>query len=670
MWQSFRKKLEPDGCNEDLQQATSRPYPVIVALIIVLMAALVRLTLLRGFEGYAFITFFPAVTLAILYGGVRAGIIATLASALAADYFWLQPDGSLILTQRTDWLAVAIFVTSNLLVTFIAGQLQCAQLELRRMERRRAHELEREVARRTAALSMEIAEKQRAEANLLRATAILRGIGQNSPDPIYAKDTEGRFLYANPAVLEVIGKSAEEVLGRTDADWHSNAEQAATVMANDRRIMRSRLPEVIEETWDAADRGRRTFRSAKAPLILDDGSLAGIVAVSSDLTERKALEGELRAAKAEAERSVLARSKFLASASHDLRQPVQSMILLFAVLKRDSMTPMAAKAVRIMEQSLNSLTMLLNRILDISRLDAGIVTPQSQIIDLEKVLGRLSQEYALRAEQKGLRFKVKLRPLRTLADPALLESALRNLMENAIKYTEVGGVLIGLRCHGGRVRIDVFDTGMGIPGDKQPHIFEEFYQVGNPGRERGKGLGLGLSIVERIARLLDAEVKVLSTEGRGSCFSLLMPMRDDDEPVLASDLSEELGLGQYRILIIEDELEVRGGLELLLKNWGYETITAASGEEALDLGAAEGWRFDAVITDHRLGAGLSGTATAKAICNRAGRPLPTIVITGDTAPERIVEIHVSGFEVLHKPVGAKQIRLKLARLFHGSVRGR
>ncbi|MBB4196623.1 hypothetical protein CCR94_20460 [Rhodoblastus sphagnicola] len=657
----------------------SRPHAILVALVLVLVATLLRLTLLQSWgASFAFITFYPAVMLAVLHGGAASGLTATLASTAIADYFWLEPAGSLVVAAPNQWLALAVFVASNLLVVRVAGQKERACDQLRLLERarvedfeRRAEELERQVAKRTASLDKEISERRRAEADLWQATAILRGIGQHSPDPIYVKDVEGRFLYANPAVLAVIGKSAAEVLGSTDAELHSNDEQAAAVMANDRRIMRGGAAEVIEERWDGAGPRQRIFRSAKAPLLLDDGSLAGIVCVSSDITQSKAAEQELRMAKAEAERAVLARSKFLAAASHDLRQPVQSLVLLLAMLKQNAVAPKVVKAAELMGQALDGLTLLLNSILDMSRLDAGVVMPQVRSVDVGALLDRLSGEYAAQAEARALRFKGSglqawRATLHARTDPALLERALRNLIENALRYTRRGGVLVGVRRRGDRVRIDVVDTGVGIAAEKLSHIFEEFYQVSSAGRERANGLGLGLSIVERIAHLLGAEIEVRSREGRGSRFSLLLPL--DDEPAGTAVPPDATGAETGRILVIDDDEAVRFGLRMLLEGWGYQTIAAASGDEALALGAAEAWRFDAIVADHRLGPGLTGVATVHEIQARAGRTFPTLVVTGDTAPERIAEIHASGFDLLHKPAGARELRLRMARLLAGAPR--
>ncbi|MCI4680143.1 PAS domain-containing protein [Rhodoblastus acidophilus] len=410
-----------------------------------------------------------------------------------------------------------------------------------------------------------------------------------------------------------------------------------------------------------ADGVFRPFLTRVMPHRDAEGRVLQWFGTGTEITEQKEMEEALRAATNEAERANKAKSKFLASASHDLRQPVQSLVLLLALIERQVATiPKAVETARMMKQALGGLNGLLTAILDISRLDAGVVEPAIDSVDLTALLDRLSSEYETKAADKGLELRVVKRSLYALADPSLLERALRNLIENAIRYTPSGGVLIGLRRRGTKVRIDVVDTGVGVPEEKQKEIFEEFIQLNNPGRDLGKGLGLGLAIVARLANLLEAQIEVSSRVGRGSRFSLALPAAEAAQATEAQ--SAHLADPRGRILIIEDNLILRRGLESIARKWGCKTLSAASGEEALDLALARRWRFDAVVSDYRLGAGLSGVDAAKEIARRSGRDYPTLILTGDTATEHIAEIAASGFELLHKPVSAEQLRRKLSRL--------
>jgi CheY-like chemotaxis protein len=206
----------------------------------------------------------------------------------------------------------------------------------------------------------------------------------------------------------------------------------------------------------------------------------------------------------------------------------------------------------------------------------------------------------------------------------------------------------------------VVDTGVGVPAEKHGEIFDEFIQLNNPGRDLSKGLGLGLAIVARLAALMNGKIEVNSHFGRGSRFSLSLPCAKAAEQAEAMETQHGDPVG--RILIVEDNVILRHGLENIAQQWGCETCTAGSGEEAVDVAAARNWRIDAIVTDYRLGAGLNGVQAAKEIARRSGRCFPTLVLTGDTAKNRIAEITASGFDLLHKPVSTEELRRKLSQL--------
>lgn len=402
------------------------------------------------------------------------------------------------------------------------------------------------------------------------------------------------------------------------------------------------------------------------PLALEIPSVDELKALVAKRTQE--LEDKttlLLEAKIESDRASLAKSKFLAAASHDLRQPVQSLVLFLSVLKAQANTPVVAKAASAMEGALDGLNGLLNSILDISRIDAGVVAPQMHVVDIGGLVHRLGTEYAPLCGQKGLRLRCRSKlGLHARTDAALLERIIRNLVENAIRYTDHGGLLIGTRRRGDSLRIDIVDTGIGIPADKLPNIYEEFYQVANPARDSRQGLGLGLSIVSRLARLIGAEVLVRSNQGRGTCFSVLLPREAASLEMSRPSAVAEVVTGQ-RIMVIEDNPTVRMGLQLMLESWNCEVVSAETGEQALEAGERDGWRFDAVIADYRLGPGLTGTDTAAEFRRRSGQPIPALIVTGDTAPERIEEVHASGFEMVHKPVTPDELARRMAQLLRG-----
>ena len=507
--------------------------------------------------------------------------------------------------------------------------------------------------------------KRQAERASLAKDELLRAVAEFSPDPIFVKDRGSRLLFANAATSVAMGRRADEkVVGRTDAEVYDDQEMARVIMDNDRRIMESGQTEVIEEVAGSPT-GPRTYLSTKTPWCDADGNVIGIVGVARDITDRKRAESEVRLAKAEAERAVLSRSKFLAAASHDLRQPVQSLILLLDVLKAHANTALVAKAIGAMEAALDGLNALLTSILDISRIDAGVVAAQIRSVDVGGMIERLCAEYAPLCAAKGLRLRDRGKPgLHGRTDAALLERIIRNLVENAIRYTDHGGLLIAARRRGDRLRIDIIDSGIGIPADKLGHIFEEFYQVANPARDAKQGLGLGLSIVSRLAVLIGADLQVRSNDGRGTRFTLSLALDTASHEVSAPTAKADVVMGR-RIMVIEDNPKVRMGLQLLLESWNCEVFAAETGEDALEAGDREGWRLDAIISDYRLGAGMSGTEAATEIQRRSGQPIPTLIITGDTAPERIEEVHASGFKMLHKPVTPDVLAREMAHLLRG-----
>ena len=223
--------------------------------------------------------------------------------------------------------------------------------------------------------------------------------------------------------------------------------------------------------------------------------------------------------------------------------------------------------------------------------------------------------------------------------------------------------MIGARRRGRRVRIDVIDTGIGVPTEHRAEIFEEFHQLDNPGRDLERGLGLGLAIVARLADLMGARVDLASTVGRGSRFSLTLPLASAPAPGYVEDAQFDDPGG--RVLVVEDNSILRDGLENLLRQWGYETAAASSGEKALEVAERQGWRFGGLVTDQRLGGGLTGVETARAITRKSGRSIPALILTGDTAKEGIAEIAASGFAMLHKPISADLLRRRLAEIMGG-----
>jgi signal transduction histidine kinase/ActR/RegA family two-component response regulator len=380
----------------------------------------------------------------------------------------------------------------------------------------------------------------------------------------------------------------------------------------------------------------------------------GLVARLRDQTER-ALEARemVERALVEAEDANRAKTVFLASASHDLRQPLHAAGLYLGALSRAGLNDRQAHLVRHVMTSNEAANEMLSTLLDFSKVDAGVVQPQQRTFALQPLFHKLERELAPLAESKGLVFRLRDTRMVVQADPALVEMIVRNLLVNAVRYTERGGVLLGCRQRGARAVVEVWDTGIGIPQAQHREIFREFHQLGNPERDRRKGLGLGLSIVDGLARAMGVEVGLASREGRGSVFRVNLPI--SQAAVIAAERAAEPGgdLSGLHVLLIEDDESVLAAMSDLLINWGCACETAASVDEAVA-------RLDAftphlLLVDYRLRDHRSGIEAVSLIRERLGPELPAILVTGDTGPQRLREAHASGLILLHKPVPAERL---------------
>jgi CheY-like chemotaxis protein/nitrogen-specific signal transduction histidine kinase len=376
-----------------------------------------------------------------------------------------------------------------------------------------------------------------------------------------------------------------------------------------------------------------------------------------DITERKQSEDELRAAHAEAERANRAKSRFLAAASHDLRQPLQAMTMFVAALKAGALPPESRPIIGSIQASLKATNELLDSLLDVSRLDAGVLQPRLRAVSAVDLVERIADEFAQAALERDLELRTFPVGAMIETDPALLGRILLNLVSNAVRYTQQGGVLIGCRRRGDRLRFEVCDTGIGIPETELGRIFEEFYQIDNPERDRARGLGLGLAIVDRMAQLLGCRVEVRSRPGRGSRFAIEVPLAA--VPAAAARATNGGGLAGSFLLAIEDEPNQRRAMEALFRQWGCEVATAGSAEEALAKLTWAARPIDAIVADYRLREGATGAEAIRKIRRALNRPVPGLILTGDTEPSRLAEAQASGFELLHKPVDPDRLRTSL-----------
>ena len=388
------------------------------------------------------------------------------------------------------------------------------------------------------------------------------------------------------------------------------------------------------------------------------------------------------------------KSRFLAAASHDLRQPLHALGLFAASLTGSKLSPTQTDMLKGVLNSHQAMTQLFDALLDISKLDAGAIEVNLDHFPLQRMFDRLTIEFFAITSERNIKLRFYPTSLWVRSDPVLLERILRNLINNALRYTKAGRVVVGVRRRAAykpiadgninnigydanskatqplpqaalhlhsHVEIQVFDTGVGIEPEQLESIFEEFYQIGNAERDRRKGLGLGLPIVKRLATLLSHRIKIVSNVGRGSMFGIAVQRGTSyklDQTIthplatrsVASRLTNKL------VLIIDDELDIRAATTSLLESWDVRVLAAASRLEALNLLATEPTVPSCILCDYRLGEGENGIAVIAAIREEYVVDIPALLITGDTAPNRIAEAQASGLSVLHKPIDGARLK--------------
>lgn len=373
--------------------------------------------------------------------------------------------------------------------------------------------------------------------------------------------------------------------------------------------------------------------------------------------ENIGLVKDLTLQKETAERANAAKTRFLAAASHDLRQPLHALGLFVSALNERVRGETTRKLVAQIGASADALRGLLNALLDISRLDAGVIHPRVTHCSVQSLFDRLAHDHAAAAGEKGIRLKFIPTNTGVCCDTTLLERIVGNLVSNAIRYTDRGGVVVGCRRRGGRLCIEVWDSGIGIAADELENIFHEFHQIGNPERDRSKGLGLGLAIAGRLARLLESRINVVSVPGKGSVFSLVVPRSYLPATYTASPTdSKRHKLGSMLVTVIDDERAIREAMHTLLSGWGCVTVLADSADAALATLAVSERAPDVIIADYRLRDNRIGVDAIMCLQARYGSDIPAIVITGDTAPERLREAQASGYRLLHKPLAPAKLR--------------
>jgi signal transduction histidine kinase/CheY-like chemotaxis protein len=399
--------------------------------------------------------------------------------------------------------------------------------------------------------------------------------------------------------------------------------------------------------------------------------------VASQNTELRHAMEEMRQARDAAEAADHAKTRFLAAASHDLRQPAHALALYMAALRAERLDARQADLVERMSGSLSALGALFNMLLDMSRIDAGALAPAVKTFTIEPLLRRLADEFAPQADAKGLRLALRLPSTGmadaafTHSDPLLVERVVRNLLANAVKYTSQGGVLLACRLRHGMTgsaaarppqwRVEVWDTGVGIADEDKERVFEEFFQVDNPGRDGARGLGLGLSIVHRMVKLLGLELVLHTRFGRGSCFAIYLPHASGtaNTSIVAPATTTAAAVAGLRVGMIEDDTAVRDAMRTLLQHWGCDVIDGADADELDRQARRLDWKTlpHALLVDQRLGAGKTGPAQARRLFELWGAEVPVLIVSGESD---LSPMKAAGWDCLAKPLSPALLMAWLA----------
>lgn len=556
------------------------------------------------------------------------------------------------------------------------------------MERGDREELERIAAQVVAGPALAHVQFLSSEGEIIAdaGVAAAAGAGERTEDEVHALRSLPAFPGTDAPGMVQVWLSLEQAHAAGREQWHTTAVllAACVLMAGLvgwRMARRLGMP-IAELTW-AVERIGRGEHGITVPVTrsgevgrLQQGFNATSQVLNeawSDMEARVAdATAELAHKNARLEAVGLARGRFLAAASHDLRQPLYALTLFSSSLKAGMSDPVQLECANHVQECVASLDALFAELLDISRLDSGTMQPAPSVFALDGLFNEASNTFRAIAEKRELRLVLRKTEAMVKTDRTMLARILNNLLSNALRYTRQGGVLVGARRDGpGWVRVEVWDTGLGIEPKLQQRVFEEFFQV-DPGHRSGGhreyGLGLGLSTVERLARLTGCDVRLRSRAGRGSVFSVLVPLADagaqDVAALPAASGPEEIDLAGVRVLVVDDEPAILKGMHLLLEAWGCRMHSAQDIEQALQV-VTEWGVPDIVLTDLKLAHGKTGQDVIAALeawqaRQPDGRSFARLVITGETKPEHLQALLDAGLRVLYKPLPPEQLRKAMA----------
>ena len=473
-------------------------------------------------------------------------------------------------------------------------------------------------------------------------------------------DEELKIRFFTPAAMYLFRVISTDI-GRPLADF--------TSLANDSDLIRD--ASIVLDEHRTIEREVTThsgvwYNRLILPYRTHDGLVEGVVITFTNITEKKRAAEALAAATQAAEQASVAKSRFLAAASHDLRQPLQTIRLLQGLLANKSNDSELQTLLKRLDATVGVMSGMLNTLLDINQLEAGVIHADVESFPLSELFERLDADFGYHMRAQGLEWRVVSSACVVRSDPRLLEQILRNLLSNAVKFTTRGKVLLGRRRRGKMMRIEVWDTGPGITEENRQAIFEEFHQINNPARERSKGLGLGLAIVERLANLLGHPIDVKSRPGRGSMFSISVPIEPPAPAAFGSrpgKLGVEPAQSNASILVVEDDPMIRELLEMLLREAGHRPLGAADGVVAL----ASTERPDLIVADFNLPNGPNGVEVIAQLREKFQHEIPAIVITGDISTQTLRAIADLGSTHLDKPVETAELLRVVTNLLAAST---
>ncbi len=516
-------------------------------------------------------------------------------------------------------------------------------------------------------ISRDITERNRAEQTLRKKERNFRSLIEAIPDAIFLKDGDGRWEITNEPAKRLFHLHSIPWEGKTEmelADMHPEFRAAhENCLIDDENAWLARELTLFSEAMPNEDGAMRDFEVRKVPVFNEKNQRQALVIIGRDITERKRSEMALTESLREMEKKEISKTRFLAAAGHDMRQPIAAANLFVEALKLSSLNQRQSELIDRLGQSMGVFSNMLDRLLDISKFDAGLVKPQITSSNLEALLIWLDQNFAQTAVQKQLRFRLfypTRKSLSVFTDIGLVQSVLMNLVSNAIKFTERGSILISARRRGDKVLVQVWDTGIGIAEADISHVFDEFYQVANQQRSREAGLGLGLSICQRAMSVLGSEVTCRSRQGRGSVFQFTLPLERRQQAIelpaisdTSDDVADKMLFRGKRVVVVEDDALVAQAMTNLLEGMGGKVRCFHSAEEALHHADIE--HADYHIVDYMLGGTYNGIQFLNLLRQKLGRRINAVLMTGDTSSNFIRKAETLDWPVLHKPVNVSRL---------------